>query len=73
MADKLLLKCGNIKETKAFYSELLEFYVSESDESTCTIEKKDGKIVFTGEDLWSEYRKMHRNNLFLFGGCGCVL
>jgi len=57
MALKLLLKCGNIKETKAFYSELLEFDVSESDEGTCTVEKEGGTIIFTEEDLWSGYPK----------------
>jgi len=53
MGLKLLLKCGNIKETKAFYSELLEFDVSESNEGRCTVEKEGGTIIFTEEDLWS--------------------
>lgn len=57
MALKLLLKCGNIKETKAFYSELLESNVSGSGEGTCTVEKEGGEIIFTEEDLWLGYPK----------------
>ncbi|GJL53314.1 MAG: hypothetical protein NPIRA02_04460 [Nitrospirales bacterium] len=53
----LLLKCHNIEETKAFYSEILEFNVSESPEDTCTVEREDGIIIFTEENLWSGYPK----------------
>jgi len=48
----LLLKCGDIDETKAFYSEILEFDVSGSAEGTCTVKKAGGTIIFTDEDLW---------------------
>ena len=48
----LLLKCGNVDETKSFYSEILAFDVSDSAEGTCTVQKAGGTIIFTGEDLW---------------------
>ncbi|GJL62561.1 MAG: hypothetical protein NPIRA04_12150 [Nitrospirales bacterium] len=57
MPIHLLLKCHNVEETKTFYTEILEFKVSESAESTCTVEKEDGVIIFTEESLWSGYPK----------------
>ncbi len=52
MTLKLLLKCKSIRETKAFYANVLGFTVSDSAEDTCTVEKDGGKIVFTEHDLW---------------------
>jgi predicted enzyme related to lactoylglutathione lyase len=48
----LLLKCGDVDEIKAFYSEILEFDVFDSAEGTCTVQKAGGTIVFTDGDLW---------------------
>jgi len=51
MTLSILLKCANLEETRAFYSEILEFKVSESAEETCTAHKAGGTLVFT-EELW---------------------
>ena len=48
----LLLRCTDVGETKAFYSEILQFDVSDSAEGTCTVQRAGGTIVFTAGDLW---------------------
>lgn len=48
----LLLKCGNVDETKAFYSEILGFEVSDSADGTCTVRKEGGTMIFADADLW---------------------
>jgi uncharacterized glyoxalase superfamily protein PhnB len=48
----LLLKCDSVGETKAFYSEILGFEVSDSAEGTCTVRKEGGTIIFSDADLW---------------------
>ena len=45
-------KCDDLDETKAFYSEILGFRVSDSAEGTCTVEKSGGTMIFTSENLW---------------------
>lgn len=57
MTLNLLLKCHDIKITKSFYKEILEFNVSDSANNTCTIEKEGGTIIFTSENLWSGHPK----------------
>ena len=57
MSINLLLKCHDVETTKSFYKEILEFEVSDSANNTCTVEKEDGIIIFTLEDLWSGYPK----------------
>jgi len=52
MTMNLLLKCSDLDETKAFYSEILRFDVSDSAEGTCTVQKAGGTIIFSGGDLW---------------------
>lgn len=49
----ILLKCGRVEETKAFYSEILGFEVSDSAEGTCTVQKEGGTIVFSDASLWT--------------------
>lgn len=49
---RLLLKCKNIAETRSFYEEILDFQVFDSAQGTCTVQKGDGSIIFTEEDLW---------------------
>jgi len=39
-AMNLLLKCGRVEETKAFYSKILGFEVRDSAEGTCTVQKE---------------------------------
>ena len=53
MTMNLLLKCGRAEETKAFYSEILGFEVSDSAEGTCTVKKEGGTIVFSDANLWA--------------------
>ena len=52
MPMNLLLKCHDIKTTKAFYQDILEFNIQDNSNSTCTVEKEEGRIIFTAEDLW---------------------
>jgi predicted enzyme related to lactoylglutathione lyase len=52
MTLSLLLKCADLEETKAFYSEILEFDVSDTPEETCTVRKSGASIIFTADDLW---------------------
>src|SRR4051812_22224705 len=52
MTMNLLLKCWDIPETKAFYSDILQFDVCDTAEATCTVRKSGGTIVFTSGDLW---------------------
>jgi hypothetical protein len=52
MTLSLLLKCANLVETRAFYSEILEFDVSDTAEETCTVRKSGASIIFTAVDLW---------------------
>ena len=53
MTMNLLLKCGRVAETKAFYSEILGFKVSDSAEGTCTVQKEGGTIIFSDAALWA--------------------
>ena len=53
----LLLKCHDVETTKSFYEDVLEFNVKDSANSTCTVEKEGGVIIFTQEELWSGYPK----------------
>jgi uncharacterized glyoxalase superfamily protein PhnB len=53
MALTLLLKCTQLQETKAYYSGILEFEVSDTPERTCTVTKGGGSIIFTADDLWA--------------------
>ncbi|MCH9640059.1 MAG: bleomycin resistance family protein [Betaproteobacteria bacterium] len=55
MPINLLLKCHDVKTTKSFYKQILDFEVSDSAKNTCTVEKEGGIIIFTSEDLWSGY------------------
>jgi predicted enzyme related to lactoylglutathione lyase len=48
----LLLKCKDLEETKAFYSKILKFDVSNSAERTCTVHKAEGTIIFSDAKLW---------------------
>lgn len=52
MAMNLLLKCGRVEETKAFYSGILGFEVSDSAEGTCTVTKEGGTIIISDANLW---------------------
>ena len=52
MTMNLLLKCGRVEETKAFYSEILGFEVRDSAAGTCTVHKEGGTIVFSDANLW---------------------
>ena len=52
MSMNLLLKCVSIDQTRAFYSEILGFDVSDSAEGTCTARKAGGTIMFADADLW---------------------
>lgn len=53
MTMNVLLKCGRVEETKAFYSEILGFEVSDSAEGTCTVKKEGGTLIFTDAELWA--------------------
>src|SRR5688572_22191450 len=52
MTINLLLKCEDPAATRAFYSRILGFDVSDSANGTCTVRKWGGTIIFTGENLW---------------------
>src|SRR5687768_11066119 len=52
MTINLLLKCEDLGATRAFYSRILGFAVSDSANGTCTVQKSGGTIIFTVEDLW---------------------
>lgn len=52
MTMNLLLKCHSVDDTKAFYSEILEFDVSDSAEGTCTVQMEGGTIIFPDANLW---------------------
>jgi len=58
MPINLVLKCHDVKTTKLFYQEMLEFEVRDSANNTCTVEKEGGSIIFTSEELWSGYPKL---------------
>lgn len=49
----LLLKSRDIQVTRLFYEGALDFDVSDSEESTCTVEKEGGSIIFSATELWS--------------------
>lgn len=49
----LLLKCHDVETTRAFYREILNFEVFDSDQGSCTVQKEDCTIVFSAEGLWS--------------------
>ncbi len=51
MSLTLLLKCGNVDETREFYESVLGFNVAET-AGTVTVEKHGGKLIFTEQDLW---------------------
>ena len=53
MTMNILLKCGRVAETKAFYSEILDFEVSDSAEGTCTVQKDGGTIIISDANLWA--------------------
>ena len=53
MTMSLLLKCGRVDETKAFYAEILGFEVSDSAEGTCTVQKEGGTIIFSDAKFWA--------------------
>jgi uncharacterized glyoxalase superfamily protein PhnB len=57
MSMNLLLKCYDLEATKAFYQDILEFTILDSSNNTCAVEKEDGKIIFTADDLWGEEAK----------------
>jgi uncharacterized glyoxalase superfamily protein PhnB len=57
VAINLVLKCHDVKTTKSFYADILDFKVSDSANDTCTVEKDGGVIIFTSEELWSGYPK----------------
>ena len=57
MAINLLLKCHDVKKTKSFYKDILEFEVYDGANNTCSVEKEGGVIIFTNEELWSGYPK----------------
>jgi predicted enzyme related to lactoylglutathione lyase len=52
MSMTLLLKCGELEETKAFYSDVLYFEVSDTADQTCTVRNGGSSIIFTAEELW---------------------
>ena len=52
MTMNLLLKCDSVDETKAFYSDILGFEVSDSAEGTCTVRKEGGTMIFADANLW---------------------
>ena len=54
MTLKLLIKCYSIQETKAFYTGILGFNVSDSAQETCTVEKNGGTLLFTEKNLWHQ-------------------
>lgn len=53
MPINLLLKCHDLETTKAFYREILNFEVFDSEQVTCTVKKDDCTIVFSAEELWA--------------------
>jgi catechol 2,3-dioxygenase-like lactoylglutathione lyase family enzyme len=53
MSLTLLLRCRDLEETREFYHTVLGFHTVESAESTLTVEKEGGKLIFTTQDLWS--------------------
>ncbi|SFM55250.1 VOC family protein [Variovorax sp. OV329] len=53
MALTLLLRCRELEETREFFHTVLGFNTVESAESTLTVEKEGGKLIFTTQDLWS--------------------
>lgn len=52
MTMNLLLKCNDLDETKAFYTNILEFAVSDGAEGTCTVKNEAGTIIFSEANLW---------------------
>lgn len=48
----LLLRCGDLQETRKFYESVLGFNAFDSAEGTLTVEKQGGKLIFTPADLW---------------------
>jgi predicted enzyme related to lactoylglutathione lyase len=52
MSMTLLLKCGELEETKTFYSDVLHFEVSDTADQTCTVRNGDSSIIFTAKTLW---------------------
>lgn len=52
MSLTLLLRCRDLEETREFYHAVLGFHAVESAESTLTVEKEGGKLIFTTQDLW---------------------
>lgn len=52
MTMNLLMKCNDLEETKSFYSNVLQFDVSDTAENTCSVQKAGGTIIFsTGNNL----------------------
>ncbi|MFC5608048.1 VOC family protein [Variovorax soli] len=53
MSLTLLLRCRDLEETREFYHAVLGFHTMESAQSTLTVEKEGGKLIFTTQDLWA--------------------
>ena len=53
MSLTLLLRCRELEETREFYHSVLGFHTMESAQSTLTVEKEGGKLIFTTQDLWA--------------------
>jgi len=52
MTMNLLMKCKDVEETKAFYSNVLGFEVADTAGDTCSVQKAGGTIIFsTGNNL----------------------
>jgi catechol-2,3-dioxygenase len=53
VALTVLLHCRDLEETRAFYSEILGFSVSEATDETLTVEQSGARLIFTTQDLWN--------------------
>jgi hypothetical protein len=49
----VLLHCRDLEGTRAFYSTILGFSVSDATDETLTVEKSGARLIFTNQDLWN--------------------
>lgn len=52
MPISVLLRCTDLEATRVYYRDTLGFAVSDSEESTLTVQLEDCRLVFTRDDLW---------------------
>ncbi|WP_085688416.1 MULTISPECIES: VOC family protein [unclassified Pseudomonas] len=54
MSLTLLLRCSDLASTRDHYRDVLGFSVTDSFETTVTVEFEGSRLIFTEQDLWRQ-------------------